>query len=260
MAELTDRPFPPGDYPLVVVGSGPGALQLAYSLDRLGVAHAVLSADPSPGGMFRRWPFFQRLLSWTKPYAPTEPGSRTYERYDWNSLLADEPENRALQPTLMDGSSYFPARAEMEANLAAFAKRTGIVVRYDCRWESTRLEEDGQGRRFVLTTSDGEFRAPVVVFAVGAAQPWSPGTSGMPLAYHYAETRSAETYADRRIFLIGKQVSAFELATGLLPERFDCLLQRRIRLLGELREPDIADVVRLHPLLHHRDVDDLPAH
>jgi len=217
VAELTDRPFPPGDYPLVVVGSGPGALQLAYSLDRLGVAHAVLSADPSPGGMFRRWPFFQRLLSWTKPYAPTEPGSRTYERYDWNSLLADEPENRALQPTLMDGSSYFPARAEMEANLAAVAKRTGIAVRCDCRWESTRLGEDGQGRRFVLTTSDGEFRAPVVVFAVGAAQPWSPGTSGMPLAYHYAETRSAETYADRRIFLIGKQVSAFELATGLLP-------------------------------------------
>src|SRR5207247_10662006 len=106
---------------------------------------------------------------------------------------------------------------EMEGNLAAFAKRTGIAVRYDCRWESTRLEEDGQGRRFVLTTSDGEFRAPVVVFAVGAAQPWSPGTSGMPLAYHYAETRSAETYADRRIFLIVKQVSALERAAGLLP-------------------------------------------
>ncbi|MEA2632612.1 MAG: hypothetical protein QOE66_2831 [Chloroflexota bacterium] len=64
------RPFPPGEYPVVVVGSGPGALQVAYSLTQMGVDHAVVSADPSPGGMFRRWPFFQRLLSWTKPYSP----------------------------------------------------------------------------------------------------------------------------------------------------------------------------------------------
>ncbi|MGZ6273693.1 MAG: NAD(P)-binding protein, partial [Candidatus Limnocylindrales bacterium] len=88
------RPFPPGEYPLVVVGSGPGGLQLSYTLRRLGVDHAVISADPTPGGMFRRFPFFQRLLSWTKPYAPAERGTRAYERYDWNSLLAEEPENR----------------------------------------------------------------------------------------------------------------------------------------------------------------------
>ena len=69
MAELT-RPFPPGTYPVIVIGSGPGGLQVSYSLRRLGVPHAVLSADPVPGGMFRRWPFFQRLLSWTKPHAP----------------------------------------------------------------------------------------------------------------------------------------------------------------------------------------------
>jgi len=30
--------------------------------------HAVLSDDPAPGGMFRRWPVFQRMLSWTKPH------------------------------------------------------------------------------------------------------------------------------------------------------------------------------------------------
>ena len=49
MAELT-RPFPPGTYPVIVIGSGPGGLQVAYSLRRLGVPHAVLSADPAPGG------------------------------------------------------------------------------------------------------------------------------------------------------------------------------------------------------------------
>src|SRR5207237_1718235 len=114
VAELAQKPFPPGRYRLVVVGSGPGGLQLSYSLTRLGIDHAVLSDDPAPGGMFRRWPVFQRMLSWTKPFAGVEHHERAYERYDWNSLLADDNENRAVMPALMDGTSYFPSRPEMQ--------------------------------------------------------------------------------------------------------------------------------------------------
>jgi cation diffusion facilitator CzcD-associated flavoprotein CzcO len=127
-----ERPFPPGDYPVVVVGSGPGALQTSYCLTRLGVAHAVLSSDDRPGGMFQQFPIFQRLISWSKPYSPSERGTRAYQRYDWNSLLAEEPENQALVPAAMDGTSYFPSRGEMEAGIVAFTERTGIEVRYGC--------------------------------------------------------------------------------------------------------------------------------
>jgi len=213
MAELDGRPFPPGDYPVVVVGTGPGGLQTSYALTRLGVGHALISDDPSPGGMFRRWPFFQRLLSWTKPYAPARRRTRAYERYDWNSLLADEEENRAIVPELMDGTSYFPSRPEMEAGLAAFAERTGIRARYGCRWTGTRREGEG----FVVETADGEYRCRVVVFAVGVAEPWRPATPGMELVPHYADTRPVDQYANRRVFIIGKQNSGFELATGMLP-------------------------------------------
>ena len=79
-----------------MVGSGPGGLQVGYFLSHLGVRHAHISADPSPGGMFRRFPIFQRLLSWTRPYAPYERATRYYESFDWNSLLAEEPANRSL--------------------------------------------------------------------------------------------------------------------------------------------------------------------
>jgi thioredoxin reductase len=212
-----ERPFPPGDYPVVVVGSGPGAIQVAYSLGRNGVDHAVISADPAPGGMFRRWPFFQRLLSWTKPYAPVDRDSPAYERYDWNSLLADDPAHRAVMPDLMDGSSYFPSRPEMELNLATFVERTGTRIRYDCRWTATRREDGPDGGRFVLETTDGEYRAKALVFAVGVAEPYWPSTPGIELAANYADTRPAETYAGRRVFIMGKQNSGFELATGLLP-------------------------------------------
>jgi thioredoxin reductase len=213
VAELAQKPFPPGRYQLVIVGSGPGGLQLSYSLSRLGIDHAVLSDDPAPGGMFRRWPVFQRMLSWTKPHTGVERTSRAYERYDWNSLLADEETNRAVMPALMDGTSYFPSRPEMQRGLESFAERTGIRVRHDCHWESTRQQD----KEFVLTTSDGEYRSPVVVFAVGVAQPFKPPTPGLDQIPHYGEFRPVETYRDRRVFIVGKQNSGFEIATGLLP-------------------------------------------
>ena len=207
------KPFPPGDYPLVVVGSGPGALQLSYSLRRFGVEHAVVSADAGPGGMFRKWPFFQRMLSWTKPFAPADRHTRQYERYDWNSLLAGEEELRGLQTEFMDGTSYFPAREEMERGLTAFADRAGVHVRYGCRWEATRKD----GEQFVLETSDGEYRAPLLVFAVGVAEPWRPDSPGLDLVPHYADMKNAEEYAGKSVFIVGKRNSGFEIATGLLP-------------------------------------------
>lgn len=209
-----DRPHPPGDYPIVVVGSGPGALQVSHELSALGLAHAVISADPAPGGMFRRLPLFQRLLSWTKPHAPADRGTRRYEWYDWNSLLSADPSLRALMPTIMEPDSPFPSRAAMEANLATFAQRAGIRVRYGCAWESTRRADDG---RFVLGTTDGEYVCHVAVFAIGMAEPWRPATPGLEHVPHYVDTGSAESYAGKRVLVIGKQNSAFEIASALLP-------------------------------------------
>ncbi len=210
---MTDKPFPPGSYQVVVVGSGPGALQLTYSLRASGVDHAVLSADDAPGGMFRRWPIFQRMLSWTKPYAQHRPGSPEYERFDWNSLLGNEDATRAIMPTVMDGTSYFPSRPEMEHGLATFAERAQLSVRYGCAWESTRRE----GEEFVLVTSDGEYRTKLAIFAVGVSQPWRPSILRVEGVQQYGGLRPAEGYKDRCIFIVGKQNSGFEIATGLLP-------------------------------------------
>ena len=79
-----------GGYPVVVVGSGPGGLQVSACLREVGIDHVVLSADEAPAGMFQRFPFFQRLITWTKPYAPA-PGVRRHEWFDWNSLLSVRP-------------------------------------------------------------------------------------------------------------------------------------------------------------------------
>lgn len=198
---------------MAVIGSGPGGLQIAYFLARLGVEHIVLSADERPGGMFCRFPIFQRLISWTRPFASDDRRSTEYERHDWNSLLADEPAHRALVGDFMDGSSYFPSRAEMERGLAEFASRTGIAVRYGCKWESTSRMQEG----FVLHTNGGDIRARVVIVAVGMTEPWKPDIPGIEHAAHYADVSNASDYAGKEIVIIGKRNSAFEIADGLLP-------------------------------------------
>jgi thioredoxin reductase len=212
--DRADAPFPPGDYPVVVVGSGPGGLQTSYCLTRLGVEHAVISRDEGPAGMFRRFPIFQRLLSWSKPDAPCQPGTREYEWYDHNSLLADEPEQQALVPHFMDRSFMVPSRAEIEEGLTAFAERAGVRVRYGCRWEATRREDDAS---LTLVTSDGEYSCRAAVFALGVTDPWKSPIAGIEHVPHYADTKPPREYQGRRVFVIGKRNSGFEIADGLLP-------------------------------------------
>ena len=213
MAVEETRPSPPGSYGVVVVGSGPGGLQAGYCLSRLGVDHAMLSADDAPGGMFRRWPVFERLISWTKPEAPFPIGTREYELFDHNSLVADEEECQASVPPIMDRTYDVPSRAEMEAALVEFVRRADLRVRYGCRWERTRREGDG----FVLETSDGEYRSRAIVFALGVTSPWRAAIPGIEHARHYVDVGRPDAYRGRSVFIIGKRNSAFEIANGLLP-------------------------------------------
>ena len=189
---------------------------MSYDLTRLGVRHALISQDEGPGGMFRRFPLFHRLNTSSRRFAVVARESDAFYRYDWNSLYAADPEQRALVPEFMDGEHYFPRRVEMADALTAFAERANVRGRYNCRWESTARTDDG----FVLGTSDGEYRCTYAVFAVGMSEPWRPPNyPGLDLVPHYDDLpgRTPESFTGQRIFVIGKRNSAFEIADSLLP-------------------------------------------
>ena len=230
-----ERPFPPGEYGLVVVGSGPGGLQTSYCLTRLGIEHAVISADEAPGGMFRRFPLFERLISWTHPSADVARGSRAFEAHDQNSLVADERELGSLVLEHIGDDHRRPARDEMAAGLRTFAERAGVQVRYSCRWEWTRRREDA----LVLGTSDGEYRCTAAIFAIGMTEPWAPPIPGLALDMHYVNVSSApDRYRDRRVVIVGKRNSAFEVGEAIVRGGL-----RELTLVSP-RPPDLARLAR----------------
>jgi thioredoxin reductase len=220
----------------VVVGSGPGGLQASYCLKQLGVQHVVLSADDVPGGMFQRFPLFERLISWTHAAADVEPGTREFEAHDQNSLVAEDASLGALVAAGIADGHRRPAREEMHGALAAFAERAALPIRYGTRWESTRVEDDG----VVLVTAEGEeYRGRIVIFAMGMTQPWLPSIPGLSLDQHYVNVANdPDRYRDRRVVIVGKRNSAFEVGEGIARHGL-----RELTLVSP-RPPDLGRLAR----------------
>lgn len=235
---------------MIIVGSGPGSLQLSYFLKKRHVPHAVISADRGPAGMFRRYPFFDRLISWSKPYPPMDAGALAEGRFDWNSLLAVNPRHRGLVRKEMDGTSYFPRRSEMERGLARFAEVTNLQVRYGCAWHATNRKDDGT---FVLETSNGRYEAPLVVFGIGVTEPWLPDIPGVRHVTHYVDLKKPRQYAAKRVFVIGKRNSGFETAHGLLPwaSRIVMASPSPVQFSIDIRHPSAARAVYMQPWEDH---------
>ncbi len=180
MAELTGRPraaVPAGRLPGRRRRQRPGrSAGLVLASAALGVEHAVISADPAPGGMFRRWPFFQRLLSWTKPYAPADRAGRAPTSATTGTASSPRsPSTARSSPSSWTGPPTSRRDRRWRRTSTAFAERAGIA-------RPLRLPLDGDAPRgrartataFVVETTDGEYRCRPLVLAVGVAEPYTP--------------------------------------------------------------------------------------
>lgn len=73
----------------VVLGAGPGGLQIAHYLESAGRDYLVLDAAAHPASFFKSFPRWRQLISINKAHVGRNDSLAFAERHDWNSLLSD---------------------------------------------------------------------------------------------------------------------------------------------------------------------------
>jgi thioredoxin reductase len=192
----------------LIVGAGPGGLQLGYFFARHRRDYAILEAADVAGSFFRTFPRHRRLISINKVHTGRKDPAVQF-RWDWNSLLSDDR-------FLFKGWSeeYFPSADAMVDYLGAFAEHHGLAVRYGQRVE--RISRHGDG--FAVETGDGAYTARRVIVATGVCEPYVPPIPGIELAASYTDfDADPRHYTDRSVLVIGKGNSGFETAASLIP-------------------------------------------
>lgn len=177
-------PSSDGALDLLVVGAGPAGLACALEARRLGLAFEVIEQEPQAGGTVRKYP--RQKLVLTEPVDLPLVGRMDRRTYSKEELVA----------------LWEHAVATAELPLS-----TGVVL--------TALERTDHGT-FVAHTSLGTLRARRVCLALGRRGVPNkldvPGEALPKVAYDLVD---AQSYAGRRILVVGGGDAAVEAAVGL---------------------------------------------
>ncbi|WP_214106931.1 NAD(P)-binding domain-containing protein [Acrocarpospora catenulata] len=201
MAEHTHR--------YLIIGAGPAGLQLSYYLQRAGADYVTLERTEAPGAFFRTYPRHRRLISLNKVHT-VEEEPEIKLRWDWNSLLNDDPE--LMFPRY--SSEYLPGADDLVRYLADFQRGHRLNVSFNTPVDRV-AKVDG---RFVVTAGEDTYHAECVIVAIGWGGPNIPDIPGIELATGYEDMEVDGTaYTGQRVLIIGKGNSAFETAQAVLP-------------------------------------------
>ncbi|RKS07140.1 putative flavoprotein involved in K+ transport [Nocardiopsis sp. Huas11] len=178
--------------PLIVVGAGQAGLATAHEAARRGVRPLVLEAADDAGGS---WPHHYDSLTLFSPARFSGlPG----------------------RPMPGDGDRY-PRRDEVVSYLRAYARDLDADTRYGQR--VTGVGRSG-GHLTVTTATGARFRTPALVAATGEfSRPHRPALPGLDefsgTVLHSSEYRSPESFAGRRVVVVGGGNSAVQIAAEL---------------------------------------------
>jgi thioredoxin reductase len=196
-------------YRYLIVGAGPAGLQLSYFLQQAGADYLTLEREAAAGHFFSRFPRHRRLISLNKVHTVSDdPEIRL--RWDWNSLLSHEPQ---LQFPKYSGE-YYPHADDLVRYLGAFEQFYGLRVQYDTPVLGIGRAPDGDG--FVVRTGGGVVYASCVIAATGWGAPYVPRIAGIEHAVGYEDVAvDPAAFAGKRVLIIGKGNSAFEIAHAI---------------------------------------------
>lgn len=193
----------------LIVGAGPGGLQMGYFLDRDDRDYLILDKADHAGAFFSTYPRHRMLISINKRFNFFEEDDFN-ARHDWNSLLSHDPELRF--PNYSD--ELFPSADDMVRYLNDFAERHKLDIHHGA--EVDRIARRAEGGFEVHTTVDDTYTCDVLLLATGAYRERTPDIEGIELATPYGEhTTDREHYRNKRVGILGQGNSAFETAEHL---------------------------------------------
>ena len=193
----------------LIIGAGPAGLQLGYFLEKENRNYLILEAAKGAGAFFEKHPRHRTLLSINKRFTGYEDRESRL-RYDWNSLLCDDPELDFRNYS----KEYYPDAGDLVRYLRDFGERNNLKIRTEARAVRISKEND---EFIVKDIQDRTYRARALVIAAGTPRPWLPEIPGIELGENYdSMSVNADDYDDQRVLIIGKSNSAFETGNHLL--------------------------------------------
>ena len=195
-------------YDYLIIGAGPGGLQIGYFLEKRQRKYLILEAGDSAGTFFKTFPRHRTLISSNKVYTGIT-NSETNLRWDWNSLLSDEEELVFHHYS----KKYFPPANDLIRYLDDFARHCRLNIQYNTKVTSVTKED----KFVVLDHQDRIYSCKYLIIATGRFIPHIPRIPGVELAENYTtvSTRS-EDFSNQRVMIIGKGNSAFETAESMI--------------------------------------------
>jgi len=172
---------------VIVIGGGQSALALGYYLRKTKLDYLILDQQVQAGGS---WPHYWESL-------------RLFSPAQWSSLPG------VLMP---GGSNYYPSRDDTIRYLANYEDRYQLPIQRPV----TVFEVVKNRDHFVLSTSVGEYRAPVVISATGSFQkpyvPTIPGREDFPgMILHSAQYQTSEPFRGQRVLVVGEGNSGAQI-------------------------------------------------
>ena len=193
----------------IIVGAGPAGLQTGYFLDKRTRNYCILERAENAGSFFSKFPRQRNLISINKIYTGySDPEVNL--RWDWNSLLSDSPDLLFKNYS----KDYFPHSDDLVRYLKDFSEHHGLNIQY--KTEVKTIEKTGDGL-FHILTSKGGYHCKNLIMATGIPQQYVPDIEGIEHCEPYSECSiSADDYVDKRVLIVGKGNSGFELADLLV--------------------------------------------
>lgn len=232
---------------VIIVGAGPGGLQVAVSLKELSDEYnqkldlLMIESGKQAGTFYTKYPVHGQLISNNKLYTGKPPKSRFSERFDWNSLLTKE------KKIMMRNYSreFFPRREALVEMLNDLVAEYELPVMYNTMWKATRKTEQGY---FEVETDKGKLYCKFLVIATGMT-PNPPPIPGLELTTPYHEMKKKEHYRDKRVLIIGKGNSGMECVQEILNEANLIMVASRHSTRMAYKTHYVGDVRAVNSLL-----------